>query len=217
MAPWPASPNHSGSAGVLIPLHAGVFSALGLLLSPPRQDWAHTVMTTDGAEVDGKLRTFEQHAEEQLQTDGVEPVRVRHSVDVRYVGQSHELNVDYSPGEGWDVLAARFHRLHAERNGFAREDDDVEAVTIRVDAIGAPALTWSELPELRPEGEPRRSGRPVFVAGATIEADVWWRPALAAGAEVVGPAVIEEPEATTFLYPGDRAVVHESGALKVEW
>jgi N-methylhydantoinase A len=204
-------------AGVLVPLHAGVFSALGLLLSPPRQDWAHTVMTTDGLEVDIMLRTFEQAAEEQLRSDGVEPVEVRHSVDVRYVGQSHELNVDYSPGEGWDVLSGRFHQLHAERNGFAREDDGVEAVTIRVDAIGAPALTLADLPELRPAGEPRRPARPVFVEGATMEAEVWWRPALAPGAEVVGPAVIEEPEATTFLHPGDRAVVHESGALKVEW
>ena len=40
---------------------------------------------------------------------------------------------------------------------------------------------------------------------------------LAPGAEIVGPAVIEEPEATTFLHPGERAVVHDSGALEVEW
>ncbi len=49
------------------------------------------------------------------------------------------------------------------------------------------------------------------------EAEVWWRPGLAPGAAVVGPAVIEEREATTYLAPGERAVVDASGALVVEW
>lgn len=204
-------------AGMLVPLHAGVFSALGLLLSPPRQDWAHTVMTTDAGEVDIKLRSFHQAAEEQLRADGVEPVEVRMAVDVRYIGQSHELTVRYAPGEGWDTLANRFHRLHVERNGFARTDDPVEAVTVRVEAIGSPALTWSELPEIRPEGDPERGTRPVVVGPLSVDATVWWRPGLAPGVEIVGPAVIEEPEATTFLHPGDRTVVHDSGALQVEW
>jgi N-methylhydantoinase A/oxoprolinase/acetone carboxylase beta subunit len=40
---------------------------------------------------------------------------------------------------------------------------------------------------------------------------------LAPGNEIIGPAVIEEREATTYLGPGERAVVHPSGALEVEW
>jgi N-methylhydantoinase A/oxoprolinase/acetone carboxylase beta subunit len=40
---------------------------------------------------------------------------------------------------------------------------------------------------------------------------------LTAGDEIVGPAVIEEREATTYLAPGERATVHASGALEVEW
>ncbi len=50
-----------------------------------------------------------------------------------------------------------------------------------------------------------------------MEASVWWRPGLAPGAEIVGPAVVAEAEATTFLAPGERARVHPSGALEVEW
>ena len=37
------------------------------------------------------------------------------------------------------------------------------------------------------------------------------------GDEIVGPAVIEETEATTYLGAGERAIVHESGALEVTW
>jgi N-methylhydantoinase A/oxoprolinase/acetone carboxylase beta subunit len=46
---------------------------------------------------------------------------------------------------------------------------------------------------------------------------VWWRPALAAGDEVLGPAFIDEPEATTIVGHGDRAVVMADGTIRVEW
>ncbi len=204
-------------AGMLIPLHAGVFSALGLLLSPPRQDWSHTLMTTDAAGLDSELQALGRRAEERLRADGVEPIETRTAVDARYAGQSHELTVDYAPGEGWDTLSRRFHRLHAERNGFDRPEDDVEAVTVRVEVTGRAALSWSELPAISPAGPPGRGTRQVVTGGSSIPAGVWWRPGLRPGAEVVGPAVIEEPEATTFLQVGERAIVHDSGALVVEW
>ncbi|NIA25979.1 MAG: hypothetical protein GWP04_10490, partial [Gammaproteobacteria bacterium] len=50
-----------------------------------------------------------------------------------------------------------------------------------------------------------------------VNAGVWWRPGLAPGTTVEGPAVIEEPEATVFLGIGERATVHPCGALEVEW
>ena len=66
-------------------------------------------------------------------------------------------------------------------------------------------------------GEPARGMRQILVGGAFADATVWWRPGLAPGVSISGPAVIEEPEATTFLSLGERAVVHASGALEVEW
>ena len=41
-----------------------------------------------------------------------------------------ETTVSYGPGEGWAVLADRFHETHRERNGFARPGDLIEAVSI---------------------------------------------------------------------------------------
>jgi N-methylhydantoinase A len=111
----------------------------------------------------------------------------------------------------------RFHEEHRVQNGFARQGDPIEVVTARAVALGAPALTWADLDEVVPVGEPRRASREVLVGSSSIETDVWWRPALAAGAEVTGPAVVEEPEATVWIGPGERAVVHSSGALEVQW
>jgi N-methylhydantoinase A/oxoprolinase/acetone carboxylase beta subunit len=57
----------------------------------------------------------------------------------------------------------------------------------------------------------------VVLRDGAVEATVWWRSGLAVGDEVVGPAVIEEPEATTVLGPNEVARVHESGSLEVSW
>ncbi|MCY4422021.1 MAG: hypothetical protein OXC06_03005, partial [Acidimicrobiaceae bacterium] len=65
--------------------------------------------------------------------------------------------------------------------------------------------------------EARRGSRTVLGPSGPVEAEVWWRPALAVGAEVVGPAVIAEGESTTYLAAGERASVHETGALRIEW
>ena len=203
-------------AGVAIPPHAGVFSALGLLLSPPRVDLSSSV--SGDTPVDARVAALADRVARQLEDEtGSVPVEVVTSVDVRYRGQSHETTVPYRAGEGRGVLERRFHEAHFVRNGFAREGDPIETVTIRAAALGAPVLTWADLDEVTAVGRARRGRRSVLTVDGTVEADVWWRPALAAGAEVTGPAVVEEPEATVWIGPDERAVVHSSGALEVEW
>jgi N-methylhydantoinase A/oxoprolinase/acetone carboxylase beta subunit len=138
-------------------------------------------------------------------------------VDVRYLGQSHELTIPYAVGDGWDRLAERFHAAHLERNGFQRRDDPIEAVTVRAAAIGTPWFTFDDLPRWVPTGRAEAGTRRVMTDVGDVEASVWRRRGLEIGAEVVGPAVIEEREATTWLAAGERAVVHPSGALEVSW
>ncbi len=204
-------------AGVVIPPFSGIFSAVGLLLSPPRADAAHSIMLVDGARLDAEIAQVLQVADQRLADGGAVPESTSGFADVRYRGQSHETTVPYAPGEGWDMLLDRFHRMHQERNGFARVGDPVEVVTVRAESVGSPLLKWSDLPEVVPVGDVDLPGRSVVTEDGAVHARVINRRALAAGDEVVGPAVIEETEATTYLAPGERAVVHESGALEVEW
>ncbi len=201
-------------AGVVVPPHAGVFSALGLLLAPPRADAARSVLLRDGIDLDVQVDQVVRDAAASL---GVGRDRVAVQVDVRYLGQSHETTVPYRIGEGWRSLAAAFHDAHARRNGFARPEDPIEVVTIRAEATGDAAATWGDLPEHRPSGDASRGTRTVSTAGGVVEASVWWRPGLAPDTAVTGPAVVEEPEATTYLGPGEHAVVHPSGALEISW
>lgn len=204
-------------AGVIVPPFSGVFSALGLLLSPPRADAARSNLLQDGDRLDTEIGAVSSVAEQRLRSGGGTVEATAAFADVRYHGQSHETTVPYSPGDGWDALLDRFHRMHEERNGFARRDDPVEVVTVRAESVGRPLLSWSDLPAVRPVGEVDRPTRPVLTKAGAVTARVVNRAALGAGNEIVGPAIVEETEATTFLAPGERAVVHASGALEVEW
>lgn len=199
-------------AGVVVAPHAGVFSALGLLLAPPRRDASRTVLLIDGSRFDAAVAEVAASAVVALPGAAVETV-----VDVRYVGQSHETVVPYEIGEGWEVLSGRFHAAHAERNGFSRPGDPIEVVTVRAAAVGAPPLRWDDLGEHVPAGPDRLGAREMLIPGASVTADVRRRAGMSPGEEVVGPAIVEDDDSTTWIAPGERGRLHPCGALEVEW
>lgn len=126
---------------------------------------------------------------------------VRTGADMRYVGQSHELEV--ADGGDWETLMDRFHRAHERRFGFDRPGEPVEVVNLRATASGEPPLTWDELPALQTNMEP------VGVGG------VWQRSTLAAGFSLVGPAVVVEDNSATLIEAGDRMTVLADGTLEI--
>jgi N-methylhydantoinase A len=205
-------------ASVLIPPHAGVFSALGLLLSPPRADAARSVASPGPDEIDGAMAAVMEAATARLVASGYAgPIATNGFADVRYRGQSHETTVPYEPGTGWNELVTRFHRLHHQRNGFSRPEDPIEVVTVRGESTGDALLRWESLPPPVAAGDMVVGSRPVLVDGAEVSARVVRREGMTPGAELIGPAVIEEINATTYLGPGERAVVHDSGVVEIEW
>ncbi|HEX2153237.1 MAG TPA: hydantoinase/oxoprolinase family protein [Acidimicrobiia bacterium] len=207
-----------GMASVVVPPFAGVFSALGLLMAPPRVDGANSIVLTEADDLAAaSSRVAERVVSEFTRANGRPPAAVTRHVDMRYRGQSHEITVPVGEGEALASAAGTFHRLHADINGFARPGDPVEAVTVRVVAEGRPLLTWDDLPRSRAGPLPPSHRRSMVMGGEEVESEVWWRPELPAGAEVRGPAVITEEVGTTVLRPGDRAVVASDGALEVTW
>ena len=201
---------------VLIPPHAGVFSALGLLLSPARHDLARTIVLPQGSpQLSGRIDEMRAEVVDAFHTGtGSVPDTVEMRADIRYPGQSHETQILLETGDTWDALAHRFHATHSARNGFSRPDQPVELVTLRAAAISRPVLEWSSVVAGVEDGEARLGERP-GPDGGSIER--WWRPALRSAAEIIGPAVIEEPESTTWIGEGERAVVLEDGTLEVTW
>jgi len=121
-----------------------------------------------------------------------------------------------------DAVASAFHDAHRALYGYDFRGDarqHVEWVNLRVTGVGP--IRRPALPGLAPgDGDPARAltgSRPVcFGRGAGFTATgIYWRPLLAAGDVVAGPAVIEEYGATVPLHPGFAAVVDRLGNLRV--
>jgi N-methylhydantoinase A len=207
-----------GMAGVVVPPHCGVFSAVGLLLSPPRADAARSIPPTAAVtSIEPALAAVRSAVAADLERMTGSAGATASSVDVRYAGQSHEITVSYDPGDGEAALRRRFEDTHRTRNGFTLPDAAIEAVTVRAAATGTPALDWDQTAPIPKPGDPRRGTRRAVVAGREEEVAIWWRPCLPPGTEVCGPAVIAEPAATTWIDPGERAVAGSGGELEVTW
>lgn len=203
---------------VAVPPFAGVLSAVGLLMAPPRIDAARSVLLQDETGFTTAVQSVTEDARRRFkESNGHEPVRVASSADLRYRGQSHEVNVEVAPGDGFDVVAARFHETHAHVNGFSRPAQAVEIVTVRAVAEGSALLGWDDLPTLVEGPPPEGRRRTVVVGGREVDAGVWWRPSLPAGMTIEGPAVVEDDVGTLLLRGGDRGRVLTDGTIEVSW
>jgi N-methylhydantoinase A len=207
---------------VIVPPHAGVFSAFGLLLSPPRVDRSLSITITAGSPPDllsTTLADLSDATSGDFESDvGAPPDDVRLVADARYVGQAHETSIRVDSDPDWEVLVADFHAAHHQRNGFSRPGDPIEIVTVRAAAVGRPALDLDDLSAYSPQSACSPTSRGVVDAtGRVVATSVWWRPTLAPRTVIVGPAVIEEAEATTYVGTGETLRVHESGSLEVTW
>ncbi len=216
---------------VVIPKLPGTFSALGMLMASWRQDFVRTLVGRLGG-LDGGLveRVFAELAAEghaQMERDGVasDIADFRFYADLRYVGQEHALAIPITSASmlTGDISRVRelFHLEHDQRYGQAAIDESLEIVNLRLVLTAARNDTIAEqwLTETwEPTDTAEESERDVVYDDPQkpLRARVLWRPAMPAGMEVVGPAVIEEPNSTILIHPGDRVTVTLSGHLIVD-
>lgn len=202
-----------GIPRLLVPPDPGVLSAFGMLVAPVRKDTARTVLLTepDPAALEQTFLELEAHALRAMAEESISAgVELQRHIEARYHGQSHELLV---PAASW---RDRFHAAHERRFGFARPDADIEAVTLRVQALSRgvpvppPVLSAGA-------GTPTFEGNcNVFFEGEVVSAARYARDVFRAGHELSGPAVVLERTAAFWLPPGWSAVVAGDGSLVVE-
>jgi N-methylhydantoinase A len=192
-----------GIRRVLVPPHSGVFSALGLLLATPRADAVRTVMLADGdTRLPGALTEVEAGARSRFEDMFArQPEMISVTVDMRYIGQSHELEVT-AVGD-WALLDASFHAAHSERFGFDRPSEPTELVNVRAVAVGSAPIRWTDLPQ------------PTPTSSATGDDGVWSRAVLSPGFETIGPGVVVEENSATLLEEGDHLLVLTDGTLQI--
>jgi N-methylhydantoinase A len=173
----------------------------------------------DTSELESTFRELEQQGETELQNEGLPPDHISflRQIDMRYVGQSHELPVPVDKGPMSDAEVAemirRFHDIHDRANGFSAPGEPVELVNVRLTAVGKlarPRLQRQESAGASPSPKTRRA---VYFSGEFVDCPIYDRMALGAGATVAGPAIVEEPDSTTVVHPGNRAEVDRFGNL----
>ena len=208
---------------VIVPPNPGHFSAWGMLTSDLRHDAVQTrVVRPDrlaAPDLDAIWRRLEERLLETFSQEAADEAQLTfaRSADMRYAGQEHTVNVPLGEHEPVAETTRRFHALHEQLYAF-RLDSGAEFVNFRLAGFGA--VRKPELP-LLPRGNGARSAskgsRDVdFDALGRHEAGIYERGRLGAGAEIDGPAVVEEPAASTVVFPGQRLHVDGRGNLIVE-
>jgi N-methylhydantoinase A len=152
---------------------------------------------------------------------------------MRYAEQASELVIPMPDGASPDGgrldgpalerLVAAFHARHRERYGYDQVGAPVEVVSVRLAAIVRTGVSLSGGPrgpaaDAATDGPAAPDARPAFVdrSASFVPATVLDRRALAPGAIAAGPAIIEQPDATTWVPPGQRVRVDTAGSMWIE-
>jgi N-methylhydantoinase A len=209
-----------GIPRVLVPRHPGNFSALGLLASDIKHDDVRTrvgPLRERWPLLAGLFADLEAGIRRQLELEGFgrEAQRMRRSLDLRYRSQAFELNLEVAD-ESLESVEAAFHARHRAAYGHADPTATVELVNARLSAYGVVPKPAAERHRPVAAAHALIGRRPVWFDGAAHDCAVWEREPLPAGAEVVGPAIVEEFGATTVVPPGWRGTVDALGNLRFE-
>ena len=217
----------------LVPVHAGVLSAFGMVVAPHSRDLSHTInVLLESSSETGHEAKLEEQINEQLKilsgrgvseltAEGISMPQIATlcSVDLRYVGQSYTLNVPWTgqasslghvSGQSLNDALDAFHALHCKRYGH-RHDQPVELVNVRV-KVSAPPVSLS-LPELASANAAAVVISKRQVYGIDKQVPVYRREQLLSGHQFNGPALIIEPVSTTWLAPDWQCIVDPIGNL----
>jgi N-methylhydantoinase A len=215
----------------LVPRFPGITSALGCVLADVRHDVVQTLnMMLDGLDartLETRMGGAAQEASAVVTGSGiaVERVDVQVELDMHYLGQTHTVAATLAQSSEFSVSEAMVRSAFeaAYLASFSRllPGLAIRIVTLRVAAIGRrPALDFSVFapaPSASASLENARLGaRPVWFEGGWRDTGIWARLDLPAGASIRGPAILEQPDATTVIEPGLAGRIDTLGNLIVE-
>jgi N-methylhydantoinase A len=214
-----------GLSRILVPPRPGAFSALGLLCTDVVHDYIRSdLMPLDAiapAQAQAVFAALEAKAQAELADEGMDaaPVRFSRELDMRYLGQGYELRTPLAPAADGTLDAAalaatrrRFDDTHQQIHGHAARERQVEVVSYRLRArVSVPKYRQQEAAApaaLRTASHAIKGRRDIWFDWRHAEsAVIYERERLEVGSTVVGPAVVEQFDATTILPRGWRGRV----------
>jgi N-methylhydantoinase A len=209
---------------VIIPAHPGIGSAFGMLSADVRHDYVKTHISpaaeADHEQVEGLFAEMETQAVDQLGREGFrgEAVVLDRKVDMRYLRQAYELTVSLTEApfstEAVNQLLKDFHDLHRRAYGYARHEESVEIVNLRLVAYGKLPGLRLQICEPGDDTQPEPfANRVVHFGGRPLETPIYQRDTLRPGHVVAGPAIVEQLDSTTVVPPVFTAECDQFGNL----
>jgi N-methylhydantoinase A len=217
-----------GVRRILVPPFPGVLSAYGMLVADVVHDASQSILLPASeliADASGLAEVYAKLAgqvEAVLAQDGIANPHLQAALDLRYRGQSYELTVPVAlPIDGASIAAAveNFHQAHAQRYGYAMNDEPVTAVTLRVAGHGPgarPTLPRQPMGDEDPADAYLGERDVWFVVDGPTPTATYDRSKLRAGNRLIGPALVLQYDATVVITPGWHGRVDVFGNLWVE-
>jgi len=217
-----------GIPRILVPSNPGILSALGVAIADIVKDYSRTVMLRgadlDRARLDEEFNGMEGQARVEMAGEGLaaDKMVARRFLDVRYVGQSFELTVDYPSGRSkadlTKLIGDSFYKAHLRRFGYADKNEPVQVVNLRLKMDVA-----MEKPVIEPQTPGDASPAPALIGEAqvvfqqgTLMSPIYQREQLTCGNRISGPALVIQMDATTVVTPGWRGTVDPFGNLLLQ-
>jgi N-methylhydantoinase A len=208
---------------VLVPPGPGLCSAFGALAAGVRIDAVRSVYLTDvrttAAEVGAVFAELEEQARVDFAAQGLgEEPAIRRLAAMRYQGQNYEQEVPFGAAEidegALHDAYERYGQLYSEFYGYRLDGIPIELVRLAVIATGE-APQFDRLPGVPEPAEGERAKRDVyFPEGGFVPATIVRRDALAPGAALEGPAIVEFMDSTVVIPPGWTLRTREDGILE---
>ena len=203
---------------VVISRFASTLSAYGMLASDVIKDYVQTVMlpgTIDFKVLDEMFLPMIKKGKTDLENELIPPekIEIAPSLDVRYAGQSYELNVPYS-----DDFFLDFKHAHDVAYGYSYAGKEIEIVNLRIRAIGkTPRIHLTEQKVSEKHIKPATTdNRKIELASGSETVPVYLYDNLFAGALLTGPALIASPDTTIFIDKADRLRVDKYNNLLID-
>jgi len=230
-----AGPNHACMIALeleipvmIIPKESSIFCAAGMLRSDLKHDFVSTYVTllddADTAIFKNSFSDMEAEGIKLLKAEGIPPNRIEHiyALDLRYLKQYHEVNVEITSAEiqrfDLSAITARFHKKHNALFGYSleKEQTPVELINLRIVCIGQTLKPEFQAEALK-SSDPSKAFKKTRKAWLPLqrrfeEIDVFDGDRLNFGNKVVGPAIIEQINTTTFVTPEYNLLVDKYGS-----
>ena len=216
-----------GIPEVIVPARPGITNALGCVVADMKHDFVRTVNSplnnVDMDEIIGILKSQSKEGTELIQKEpvSVEEIKVVHSFDMQFVGQTHILSVFLPTYDlSHEVVQSAFDEAYYGRFRVRLPEIRAQIVNVKTTVMGRrTGICLDGLIDASGRVESlemaQNGARPVWFNGDWQNTKIFNREALPLSAKIKGPAILEQMDTMVLIEPGDEAISDKNGNILI--